>query len=301
MQNLVRYLKEIAGEENVTTNQSLKNYTTFRQETIAKILIEVYNKRVLIEVLDFLTTNNIKYVVLGGGSNVIFSKNNINKVVIHLNNSTTKICKDKNGRYKLYAFSGCKVASIIAKCRKREFSCLEWAIGIPASVGGATVMNMGAFGFEFSNFVESVTYYQKGKVRTIRNKNTLFGYRKSMFLDSNCVVLSVVLCLTKKDSKTIERDLTRFSRQKRTMQPLGCASFGSVFKNGETYKVAKLIQDCNLKGCFFGGAMVSLKHSNFIINNGNAKADDVVHLIRHIKEVVYLKYKIKLDEEVVII
>lgn len=300
MRKFIHFLEGLVGKENVKCNANLKNYLTFKVDCVAKILIEVYNRNTLIKVLDFLTSINKKYFIIGGGSNVLFSKFYVKDIVIYIGKGYSKIY-EKNGKYYLSTFSGNKVCDIIQKCKGLGLSCIEWAIGIPASIGGATIMNMGAFENCIADKIVSVTYYEKGKIKTIKNCKNLFTYRKSVFKDKKCVIISVVLSLTKKSYEEVQKDLIMYQKMKASAQPLNYPSCGCIFKNGENYKVAKLIQDCNLKGWTVGGAQVSIKHSNFIVNFNNATIYDILSLIKIIKQEVYKKFGIKINEELIVI
>ena len=298
MKKIVKKIIEIAGKDNVKFNVDLKHYSTYKVSAIAHILIEVYDKDKFIKLLRFACFKRLKYIILGGGSNVLFKSKTLNSIVVHLNDGNLKFFA-KNDKNYLYAFAGCKVASIINKCKSKGFSALEWAIGIPASIGGATIMNMGSFGHSMSDIVCSVTFFKDGKVQTLKNKN-LFSYRTSLFKLQKCVIIGVVLNLKKCELIILQNQIVQFLNHKSKTQPLDLPSCGSVFKNGDTYRVAQLIQNANLKGYVIGGAMVSDKHSNFIVNYNNATGKDVYNLIKHIKHTIWQKYKVKIVEEVVI-
>lgn len=301
MRKVVNDLKLLLGEENVRENFNIKNYLSFKINCMAKLVVEIYNKSQLIKVLDYVNINKLKFVIIGGGSNVIFKKVVIKDIIIHLNEGYSKIYF-KNGRFLLYAFCGCKVGTIIKKCKENGFSCLEWAVGIPASIGGAIAMNMGAFDNCVAEVVESVTYYEKGKVFKVKNNKNLFSYRNSVFKAKKCVIIGVTVKLNRRLKDKLQANILQYLKKKSAMQPLNFASCGSVFKNGDNYFSAKLIQECGLKGSTIGGAQVSIKHSNFIINyNGEATFSDVVKLINYVKKQVYKKYKIILFEEIDII
>ena len=302
MRKVVNDLKLLLGEENVREDFNIKNYLSFKIDCKAKLLVEIYNKSQLIKILDYLSLNKLKYVVIGGGSNIIFKKSALKGIVIHLNDGYSKIYF-KNGHFFLSAFCGCKIGSIIKKCKENGFSCLEWAVGIPASIGGAVIMNMGAFENCVADKVESVTYYENGKVFKIKNNaKNLFSYRNSVFKTKKCVIIGVTVKLARRAKDMLQADILQYLKKKSAMQPLNFASCGSVFKNGDNYFSAKLIQDCGLKGSTIGGAQVSIKHSNFIINyNGDATFSDVIKLIDYVKKQVYKKYKINLVEEVEIL
>ncbi|MBQ8749931.1 MAG: UDP-N-acetylmuramate dehydrogenase [Clostridia bacterium] len=299
MRKIVECLECLIGKENVKRKVNLKNYLTFKVDCIAKILIEIYSKKELVKVIDFLNGSGKKYYILGNGSNVLFKNKLVKDIVIHINSGYQKIYF-KNGKYYLSAFAGCKVSSIIKKCKNRGFSCMEWAIGIPASIGGAVIMNMGSLDNVIGDKIYSVTYYENGTLKTVLNNKNLFSYRNSVFKNKNCVIINVVLILTRRKELEIQKDLTKYIKIKSSTQPLKYPSCGSIFKNGDSYKVAKLIQECNLKGCTIGGAQVSLKHSNFIINFNNATNRDIISLISYVKKEVYKKFRIDIEEEIVI-
>ena len=298
MNDIDKDLKSLVGDGNFKKNENLKNYLTFRVDTIAKTFLKVYNKKTLKKVLDYLTSNGKKYVCIGGGSNILFKNKIVKDVVIFLGQGYCKIYNYK-GRSFLSAFSGCKVSKVIQKCKNNCFSCLEWAIGIPATLGGAIIMNMGVEDSQISDYIYSVTFYKDGKIKTIKG-NKFFSYRNSWFKLQKCVIISCVLFLKKVDKNILQKNIKAQLDTKRLKQPLDKYTCGSTFKNGLTYKSAKLIDEVGLKGLQVGDAVISKKHSNFIVNNGNATGRDIIKLISIIKKVIYKKYKIILEEELVI-
>lgn len=299
MRKVIECLEKLIGKVNVKQNINLKNYLTFKVQCVAKILIEIYNRNDLIKVLNFLNSVNEKYVILGGGSNTLFKKSVVKEIVIHLCNGYERIYF-KNGKYYLSVFAGNRVANVIKKCKNANFSCIEWAIGIPATIGGAVTMNMGAFNSEIKDCIESVTIYCNGAIKKLSADECAFNYRDSLFKKENYVIISAVLKLEKKTRKEIDKNLSKYLKIKSSLQPLSFPSLGSIFKNGSDYKSAKLIEMCGLKGYIVGGAKVSVKHSNFIINYNSATALDVLELIKIIKNKVLEKFNINLQEEIIV-
>lgn len=247
-----------------------------------------------VAVYEYLSRNNIEFVTLGNGSNILASDNNYHgavvctrkmKGIIRLNGTT------------LCCLSGTTTSDIINYCLKHNLTGLEFLYGIPATVGGLVYMNGGAGGKYLNSNVISVKVYN-GKIINLSNKNCDFSYKHSTMRDMNCPVLSVFLTVASEKSEIIKENLNNF-KQLRNRLPKG-KSCGCVFKNPVGFSAGKLIDGAQLKGLKIGGAYVSPVHANFIIND-NACADDVVRLIEIIKRKVFEKYGVILEEEVVYI
>ena len=239
----------------------------------------------------------IDYILLGNGSNVLICENHFDGVVIvtsHMNNIDIKDdC--------IYADCGIPLNKIANFAKENSLSGLEFAYGIPGTLGGAVYMNAGAYGGQMSDVVYSSEYINAEtlEIGTFNAEQHEFSYRQSVYgKNKDLIVLSAVLKLKRGDIIEIEAAMNKNITARKEKQPLEYPSAGSVFKRGDGYFAAKVIEDCGLKGCSVGGAQVSEKHAGFIINKGGAKFSDVINLIEHIKSAVYEKTGIKLECEI---
>ncbi|MBQ7579193.1 MAG: UDP-N-acetylmuramate dehydrogenase, partial [Clostridia bacterium] len=275
----------------------IKNYTTMKVSCICSAIIFPKTVLELNRLLNTIKTENGPYVILGAGSNLLFKNKTFNGVVICLLKLLPKI---KVSKQRLYATSSILVGQLLKQMQEHSLSGLEFLAGIPASVGGIVAMNAGAFGLCVGGFIEKVKVLKDGKVVWLKSEDCKFLYRSSIFKTNNYLVLGVVFKLNPKSKQESNIILQTFLSKRRSAQPSGY-SCGSIFKNPTECPAGFLIDSLNLKGYSIGGAEVSNKHANFIVNNKNATGEDVFNLINFIKNEVYNKYKIELETEVVII
>lgn len=291
------FLYSLLDKESIKLNEPMKNHTTVRVGGNCDAFVTPSSVSQIVNVIKELKNRKIQYYVIGNGSNLLVSDENINAVIINLGRKFSKIDFDGN---KVTALSGCAVPKLALEAKKKGLSGLEFACGVPGTVGGAVFMNAGCYGSDFSQIVEEVTYLDKeDNIKTIKNKDIHFGYRKSIFKDNkDFVILSATFRLEKADISKIEEKMKENSLARRTKQPLEYPNFGSTFKRPEGYFVGKLIQDAGLRGYKIGGAQVSEKHTGFIVNVDNASCRDIIELIRYIQKVVYEQFEVKLEPEV---
>lgn len=279
----------------VLINEKLSNYTTYRVGGKVRAICYPKGEEELIKLVTFLKEKNIKYIVLGNGSNVLFSDQLYDGIIIKLDNFN-KISIEKNI---ITVGAGYPLIRLSNDAMRNSLIGLEFANGIPGTVGGAIFMNAGAYSEDMSKIVESVRVLTSDmKIKEFTNKQMKFSYRTSMLqkhLDYICV--SAKLKLENGNSKEIEKIMIERRNQRRATQPLNYPSAGSVFRNPEGMYAGKLIDDMGLKGYTVGKAMVSEKHANFIINMGNAKASDIKKIIDLIKQKALIKYGIRLHVE----
>lgn len=294
MKEIKKYIKENQIGKYLE-DAKLKDYTTYKVGGNAKII--VYPKTVdkLILLIKYLKEKNIKFMVLGFGSNVLFSDNVYDGVIIKLD----EFNKIEFEGEKVVCGSGASLMKVAMMSIRRGLSGLEFACGIPGSIGGALYMNAGAYKSDMGYIVSKVKVLTKDyKVITMVNKEMDFHYRSS-FLQKNkdYICLEATLKLKKGNKSEMEELVNERKKRRLESQPLEYPSAGSVFRNPEGDFAGRLIEELGYKGLEKGGAQVSLKHANFIINKNNAKASDIKGLIDFIKESVYDKYKIKLKVE----
>ncbi|MBN1353968.1 MAG: UDP-N-acetylmuramate dehydrogenase [Candidatus Omnitrophica bacterium] len=282
----------------VLFNEPLWRHTTFRIGGPASVWTEPADWDSLREILRFAAEKRKKTVVLGGGSNVLFADSGFRGIVIHLCRGDFK--KMRFSRREIISGAGVALSSLINACRRKGLTGLEGMTGVPGSLGGAIFMNAGYCG-SVSDVLKRVTVMDKksGRIFCINQKNIKFGYRHSNL--GRYIILEAVMRLERGNIKDIESCVKNYIRLKREKQPLGCPSAGCVFKNPEgDIAAAEYIENAGLKGKKAGGAEISKKHANFIINSGNAKAKDVLRLIALVKRRVRKLYKVNLAPEIAI-
>jgi len=287
-------LKEmIAGK--LIENEPMKNHTSYGIGGSALAFIEPKSVKDLQLVRSFASNHIVPIYCVGGGSNLLVSDDGINGFVISLEKSFKKVLFHENT---CYAEAGVKLSKLVKECIKRNFKGLETLIGIPGTLGGALIMNAGAFGNEISKYLVAVDILNdKGIVEQKSADEIGFSYRSSTF-NKNDILLSAEFRLDKSSEIEIRKNRDSANQQRKSTQPLKYRSAGSVFKNPKEFAAGYLIDHVGLKGKSIGGAIVSDIHANFIINQDNAKADDVMSLIKLIRETVYKKYSITLELEI---
>lgn len=278
---------------------SLKKYNTYRLDTIVKYLVFPDNRDNLRELLKFLVDKNIKYVVLGNGSNVIFSNDYYDGVVILLH-KFNKLMIDNNI---VLVEAGYSLSKLALEVSKQGLSDLEFAASIPGFVGASVAMNAGAYNSSLEDVVVSVVALDpEFNFVEMKKEELEFSYRSSLFKKQNgYIIISVLMKLGFGNSEELLETINVRRVKRLESQPLDMPSAGSVFRNPDGFYAGELIEKCGLKGYKIGGASVSLKHANFIVNNGNAKGCDVVSLINKIKSDVKEKFGVELLEEQIII
>lgn len=294
MKELKKYVKDNQIGKCLE-NISLKEYTTYKVGGIANFMVYPKSIDKLILLLKYLKEKNIKFMVLGFGSNVLFSDNIYDGVIIKLDEFNNI---DFDGT-KVTCGCGASLIKVAMMSIRRGLAGLEFACGIPGSIGGAVYMNAGAYKSDMGYIVSKVKVLTKDyKVITMVNKEMDFHYRTS-FLKNNkdYICLEATLKLKKGNKEEIENIVSERKKRRLESQPLEYPSAGSVFRNPDGDFAGRLIEELGYKGLEKGGAQVSSKHANFIINKSNAKAKDIKELIEFIKYSVYDKYKIELKVE----
>ncbi len=294
MENIIN---EIMGKKigDVLINEPLSKFTTYKVGGCAKAIVYPKNVDKLIELMEILNKNDIKSFILGNGSNVLFSDNIYDGIIIKLD----KFNKIEFADNLVRVGAGYSLVKLANETAKMGLAGLEFAAGIPGTVGGATFMNAGAYNSEMRNVIKSVQVLTSDlEIITLTNSEMQFGYRDS-FLQHNkgYICLEVVFELWHGDKNILAEIIKDRKRKRKRTQPLEYPSAGSVFRNPKGKYAGELIEELGLKGYQVGGAMISPKHANFIINVGGAKASDIRKIVDVIKEKVYKKYKIKLRVE----
>ena len=280
---------------DIVVNANLSKYTTYKVGGTARVLVYPKDLEKLIELMKIINYYDIKYFILGNGSNVLFSDNKYEGIIIKLDNFSD-ISFDGN---LVKVGAGYNLIKLSLEVAKKGLSGLEFASGIPGTIGGAVFMNAGAYNSDMKSIVKKVKVLTPDlKVIILDNKEMNFQYRTS-FLQKNrgYICLGVVLELQYGDRDELQEVMRDRKLKRKRTQPLECPSAGSVFRNPDGMFAGKLIEDLDLKGYQVGGAKISEKHANFIINTGNAKASDIKEIIDEVKKKVKKQYKINLHVE----
>ncbi len=294
-------LKQFLTDNKISfiENESMKRHTTFKTGGEADFWVMPETTDEVAAICSYTKENNIPLTVLGKGSNVLVSDNGIEGVVlstsmldeISLTDDTTLSCG-----------AGAVLTNLCAFALKHSLSGLEFAYGIPGSVGGAVYMNAGAYGGEIKDCIVSATVLtDSGEIKRIAAADMQLGYRTSIFKLNNCIILSAEFALQKAESAEIKAKMDDFLNRRRSKQPLEFGSAGSTFKRPDGYFAGALIEDAGLKGFSIGDAQVSEKHAGFVINKASATSSDVVKLIKHIQNTVLEKSGVSLEPEVIFI
>ena len=290
-------LEKLVGTVNVLVNEPMSNHTSFKIGGNADFIVMPQTKKGLCDTISYLRENGIPMTIIGNGSNLLVSDKGIRGVVVKISQGMGSIEVDKNI---ITAQSGVSLTRLAQVACSSGLSGLEFATGIPGTVGGAIVMNAGAYDHEIKEVVTSTSYINKngnlGELKGIREHK--FGYRTSIFQSENWVILESEFRLKSGDADEIRAEMDSIMRKRKRKQPLEFPSAGSAFKRPKGGFAAKLIDDAGLKGFQIGGAQVSDKHSGFVINTGNATAKDVCELLKKIRHEVFEKFGIMLEPEV---
>mgnify|MGYP000614548510 FL=1 len=296
MQNKNEWIRKLGEQVEILVAEPMKNHTTFRIGGPADALALPKTPEEVAEVVHFCHEHAQPYYVLGNGSNLLVSDEGYRGLVLQLYRNFNDI--QVNGET-ITVQSGAMLAAVARTAYQTGLTGLEFASGIPGTIGGAVVMNAGAYGGEMKNVLKEVTVLTKeGEVLVIPAKALELGYRTSVIPKNGWIVLGAVLQLKKGDQEQILARMEELKEQRITKQPLDLPSAGSTFKRPEGYFAGKLIMDAGLRGFTVGGAQVSEKHCGFVVNRGNATAADVWKLICEVKRRVKEMTGVELEPEV---
>lgn len=285
--------------KNVRYNEPMRNHTSFKLGGPADIFIEPEDEAELANTIKALREQAVPYYVIGNGSNLLVSDKGLRGAVVKIGERFANYTIDGE---RITAGSGILLSTLSKLAAGNSLAGMEFASGIPGSLGGAVTMNAGAYSGEMKDIVEWVEVLDRElKQRRLANSEMEFGYRKSIIESRGYLVVRCCLKLRKGDRNEINGIMADLTERRKSKQPLHLASAGSTFKRPEGYFAGKLIEDCGLRGFSIGGAQVSPMHCGFVVNNGNATARDVYELIKHVQKTVYEKFNVRLDTEVKIL
>ncbi|MBR7163622.1 MAG: UDP-N-acetylmuramate dehydrogenase [Clostridia bacterium] len=293
-----KLIAKLSAQKNLSMreNAPMAEYTSFQIGGPADLFIEPETKEALIGSYRILAEEGITPLIIGAGSNLLVADGGIRGVVIRLAKPLNQVSVE--GEY-ITAEAGISLARLAAEALSFSLSGLEFASGIPGSLGGAVFMNAGAYGGEMKDVIVETEYLAKdGNVSAVSGDAHDFGYRHSIFSEKGGIVLASKMKLARGNSDEIRATMLELNTRRKDKQPLNFPSAGSFFKRPEGHFAGKLIEDAGLKGTTIGGAQISEKHAGFVINTGGATAKDVCRLMDYVKEKVFEKYGIILEPEV---
>lgn len=294
--NIYDKVVDIVGEENVHTDEPMSRHTTFRIGGNADYFVKPGNADEVAAVIVVCREYNIPYFILGNGSNLLVSDDGYRGMIINIMDNMDSVTVD--GRI-ITAQAGAMLVRVSVMARDNALTGLEFASGIPGTIGGAVYMNAGAYGGEMKNVVKTVRAIDEyGRIYELDSEKMDFSYRHSIVEERKLIVLEVALELEHGSREAIDDRMKELAEARRSKQPLEYPSAGSTFKRPEGYFAGKLIMDAGLRGYSVGGAQVAEKHCGFVINKGGATASDVVELIRDVQHDVDDKFGVTLEPEV---
>ena len=289
-------LTQLTAEKNVLTDEPMKKHVTFRVGGAADYFVSPESAEEVQKIILLCKEAGMPYYILGNGSNLLVSDHGYRGVIIQIYKSMSEV--SVKGEL-VTAQAGELLSAIAAKAAEESLTGFEFASGIPGTIGGAAVMNAGAYGGEMKDVLEQVTVLTKeGELLTLPREELEMGYRTSRVARNQYIVLEAVIRLTHGEQKQIRETMNELKEKRTTKQPLEYPSAGSTFKRPEGYFAGKLIEDAGLRGFQVGGAQVSEKHCGFVINKDNATAAEVRELIRQVSERVKANSGVTLEPEV---
>lgn len=296
-QVLKDYMASILPEENIRYGEPMRLHTSFRTGGEAAAFIQVETVEQLRKALSYLRKTESDFFILGNGTNLLVSDRGYDGVIIQIGSAMSKIHVEGE---RIFVQAGALLSQTAKAAMEAGLTGMEFASGIPGSVGGGIVMNAGAYDGEMKQIVENVTVLnEEGELMELDCDTMEFGYRTSVIKNRPFVVVEAALHLMPGDQEEIRSRMEEFARRRREKQPLEYASAGSTFKRPEGYFAGKLIMDSGLRGYRIGGAQVSEKHCGFLINRGNATSEDISELMAEVQERVKEKFGVKLEPEVI--
>ena len=293
-------LSEAAGADHILKDEPMSAHTTFRIGGPADYFVVPEDAASLGRGVALCRAEGVDYFITGNGSNLLVGDGGYRGVVFHICHTMDDVASEDQGTELLVeAGAGVMLSSLARQVSSKGYTGFEYATGIPGTLGGGVTMNAGAYGGEISdNLLWAELMDETGAVLRLERDRLKLSYRHSVMMEQSLVVLRAGFSFTKGDAMAITEKVAELSRSRKEKQPLEYPSAGSTFKRPEGYFAGKLIQDCGLKGFRVGDAMVSEKHSGFVINVGHATAADVMTLIRHVQQEVDRQFCVRIEPEV---
>ncbi|MFI3214188.1 MAG: UDP-N-acetylmuramate dehydrogenase, partial [Eubacteriales bacterium] len=294
---LIEQLKKIIPEENIYFNEPMDKHTTFRVGGQASYFLRITKEEEITNLVKSLYQSNTPYFILGNGSNLLVSDYGYEGVMVYIGDGFSDIRREGT---RLIVDAGAYLSKVSKFAMEAGLGGLEFASGIPGTIGGGVVMNAGAYDGDMGQVVESIRAIDEtGQLITIDRAGMEFDYRTSLAKKKHLVITQVTLRLVSREKEEIRAKMNEFSALRKEKQPLEYPSAGSTFKRPEGYYAGKLIMDAGLKGYQIGGAQISEKHAGFLINRGSATADDIAKVIQKTQEIVLQDSGIVLEPEII--
>ena len=295
-EEIIKRLEQTVESDQFLRKEPMKKHITFRVGGPAACFLTPSTKEQIREILHICQEEKTPYFILGNGSNLLVSDQGFDGVVLQVYKNMNQVTVE--GEH-LRVQAGALLSATARKALEAGLTGMEFAAGIPGTMGGAAVMNAGAYGGEMKDILESVTVLTpEGEQKELKNEELQLGYRTSVVKEKGYIVLEAVLSLKKGDPEAIKSRMDELKEQRVTKQPLEYPSAGSTFKRPEGYFAGKLIQDAGLRGFQVGGAQVSEKHCGFVINRDHATSADICNLMNQVSEIVFEKFGVRLEAEV---
>lgn len=298
-QKIIEKIEAVLPAGQIFRQEPMERHTTFRVGGNAALFLEIGGSEQLRKLITFFYESGTKYFVVGNGSNLLIGDDGYDGVMLHIADKMKEIRIEGE---KAVVQAGALLGQTAFTAMENSLTGLEFASGIPGSVGGGVIMNAGAYGGEMSQVVNRVRgILRDGKEVVLKKEELMFGYRTSLLKQKQIVVTEVEFLLKKGLKEEISEKMADYAERRRAKQPLEYPSAGSTFKRPEGYYAGKLIMDAGLAGYSVGGAQVSEKHCGFVINKGNATASDIKRLMKEIQDRVRAKFGVELEPEVIIL
>ena len=297
--DFLEYLTSFMDKEDIKINEPMNKHTSFRVGGPAKVFLTIHSEEILSKILVTLKDKKIPYFILGNGSNLLVSDSGYDGVILYLGEEFAGIEVEGN---RIRAGAAAFLGKVARKALEKELTGLEFAAGIPGSLGGGIVMNAGAYGGELSQVVTKVRAMDvDGKIVILEKVDLRLGYRTSVFKYKPYIILEVFMELQKGHRQEIQGRMDEYTKARIEKQPLEYPSAGSTFKRPEGHFAGKLIMDAGLRGYQVGGAQVSEKHCGFVINKENATATDIRTLMDDVAKKVKEQFGVELEAEVILL
>lgn len=296
---MIEKLRQIVGADSVKENENMANHTTFKCGGNASVYIAPNSIDELVKVLEVLRQENYPHMVIGNGSNLLVKDEGYKGAIVEVDKKISEI--DVRGE-EMIVEAGAKLSKVATVAMENDLAGFEFAHGIPGNMGGAVVMNAGAYGGEMKDVLKWVKVVDKnGEIKTLENEELELGYRTSRVMKEKMIVLEACIKLELGIMGEVADVMALLMSKRKASQPLEYPSAGSTFKRPEGYYAGKLVQDSGMKGYRVGDAMVSEKHSGFVINCGNATSTEVIQVIKDVQAKVKEEFGVDLEPEVRII
>lgn len=296
MEAFLNKLQDILEQKQIFKNEPMKLHTTFKVGGPADVFVRPDCVEQVKEIIELAREEEVPVYIMGNGSNLLVGDKGYRGVIIQIYKNMNQITVKDN---EITAQAGALLSTIARLALEQELGGFEFASGIPGTLGGAVTMNAGAYGGEIKQVLKSAIILTKeGEIKHLTTEELKLGYRKSVIIDEDYIVLEAVLALKKDNREAILEKMNEYALARRTKQPLEFPSAGSTFKRPVGYFAGKLIDDAGLRGFSYGGAQVSEKHCGFVINKGDATAKDIVTLMNMVNEKVKEQFDVSLEPEV---